>query len=61
MAEARALGVDYVALCADMPDARAGSGTLRSDLLAGRRIDGVEEVPMPAGTAIRVWRVLPAR
>lgn len=60
LAAARALGVGYVALCADMPDARPERDALRSDLLAGRRVDGLEEVPMPAGAAIRVWRVLPA-
>jgi hypothetical protein len=61
LAEARALGVRYVALCADFPDARAGSGALRSELLAGRRIDGLDELAMPAGTPIRVWRVSPTR
>jgi hypothetical protein len=61
LAKARALGVGYVALCADFPDARADGSTLRSQLLAGRRINGLDEVAMPAGTPLRVWQVAPAR
>lgn len=61
LAGARALGVDYVALCADTQPGRPDSGALRSHLLAGRRVDGLEELPLPAGGPIRAWQVLPAR
>ena len=61
LAEARALGVGYIALCADFPDARADAGTLRSQLLARRRIDGLDELPTAAGAPIRVWQLSPTR
>jgi hypothetical protein len=61
LAEARALGVGYIALCADFPDARADGGTLRSQLLARRRIDGLDELPTAAGAPIRIWQLSPTR
>lgn len=66
LARLRALGVDYVALCTDL--AAAGSlrprpnsnASLQAQLLAGERVDALQELPTPAGAAIKVWRVMPA-
>ena len=63
LAKARSLGVDYLAFCTDAPNAStdaSGTGPLRERLLSGEPIAGTRELPMPAGSAIRVWRVLPA-
>ena len=61
-----ALGVHYVALCAEPPgdkgsksDGRAPS--LRARLLDGGRLAFLRELALPANTAIRVWKVVPAR
>jgi hypothetical protein len=60
------LGVDYLALCAERagagspsPDAQASS--LRARLLAGDRLGFLRELDLPADSAIRVWKVVPAR
>jgi len=61
-----ALGVDYVALCADRSKApehaatRASSKLLRSRLLDGEGVDFLREATASPGAAIRVWRVVPA-
>jgi hypothetical protein len=50
------LGVDYFATCADQKP--TSTTTFRAQLLSGARIPGIEEVPMGATPAIRVWRVI---
>lgn len=58
-ARLRALGVAYVALCADRaPAFNSAATTLRARLLANRFPEGLQELTLPQGTAIRVWRVL---
>jgi hypothetical protein len=61
-----ALGVNYVALCAEppgdkgpKPDGR--SPPLRTRLLDGGRLAFLRELALPANTAVRVWKVVPAR
>jgi hypothetical protein len=62
-----ALGVDYVALCADRwqgsdQSARSKEGRpLRSRLLDGDRLGFLQEVKMPADAGLRVWKVAPTR
>ena len=60
-ARLQALGVDYVALCADRWHKSAGPGLkskpLRDRLLDGEPIDFLQELTLPAGSAIKVWRV----
>jgi len=58
--------VNYVALCAEppgdkgpKPDGR--SPPLRARLLDGGRLAFLRELALPANTAIRVWKVVPAR
>ena len=61
-----ALGVGYVALCADRP---AGTGssregpatTLSARLLDGDRFGFLQELDLPTAGAIRVWKVVPTR
>jgi hypothetical protein len=60
------LGVTYVALCAERPgggspklDTQASS--LRARLLDGNRLPFLRELNLPTDTAIRVWKVVPAR
>ncbi len=62
LAKARSLGVDYLAFCADAANGGAdasATGPLRERLLGGEPVEGTREMPMPAGSAIRVWQVLP--
>ena len=60
-ARLQALGVAYVALCADRWHKSAGPGLkskpLRDRLLDGEPIDFLQELTLPAGSAIKVWRV----
>jgi hypothetical protein len=59
LSQLRALGVGYVALCAD----RATGGkdrSLRARLLGDERPQFLEELELPRGTPIRVWKMLPA-
>jgi len=54
----RALGVDYVALCAEPAAAGAAAPqSLRARLLDGQRVDGLEELALGGSAAIRVWKV----
>ncbi len=61
-----ALGVGYVALCADRP---AGTGskregqptTLSTRLLDGDHFGFLQELDLPTAGAIRVWKVVPTR
>ncbi len=61
-----ALGVDYVALCADRvtngarPSPQEHSA-LRTRLLGGMPVDFLREMPLRADLPIRVWRVAPAQ
>ena len=63
----RALGADYVALCAEpakvgTPQAPEPAGpSLRARLLDNQRIDGLAEIKLDGEAAIRVWKVAPAR
>jgi hypothetical protein len=55
----RALGASYVVLCAD----RATGGkdhSLRARLLGNERPQFLDELELPQGTPIRVWKMLPA-
>jgi hypothetical protein len=59
----QALGVDYVVLCADQPadhdairEPPRGYLTLRARLLSGGPVDFLRELPLQAGSAIRIWR-----
>ena len=60
----RALGVNYVALCADRPTGeRPGHGkdkSLRARLLGNERPQFLDELELPQGTALRVWKMVPA-
>jgi Dolichyl-phosphate-mannose-protein mannosyltransferase len=61
-----ALGVNYVALCAQQPGGKppkpdAQPSSLRARLLAGDRPGFLQELDLPADTAVRVWKVAPAR
>jgi hypothetical protein len=65
-ARLRTLGVTYIALCAggqsnsgDM--SQPSQPTLRAQLLGGAPVDFLREVPVPPGSAIRIWQVLSAR
>jgi hypothetical protein len=55
-----ALGVDYVALCADRWQrgdlSRRGGEPLRTRLLDGHGADFLQEIEMRAGFPLRVWR-----
>jgi hypothetical protein len=61
-----ALGVDYVALCADRvtngarPSPQEHSA-LRTRLLGGMPVDFLREMPLRADLPIRVWRAAPTR
>jgi hypothetical protein len=59
LAQLRALGVDYVALCADRARDN-GAATLRARLLGNQPPSSLQELPLPAGTPVRVWSVAPA-
>jgi hypothetical protein len=61
-----ALGVDYVALCADRVTSRARPpsnepSALRAQLLAGKPVEFLREKPLRADSPIRVWRVAPSQ
>ena len=61
----RALGVSYVALCADRATGerplRGGENSLRARLLGNERPEFLHELELPQGTPIRVWKMEPAR
>jgi hypothetical protein len=62
----QALGVNYVALCAERPrnggsPPQPSPASLRTELLRGAPVDFLQEVPLSPGAPVRVWRVLPAR
>jgi hypothetical protein len=62
----QALGVDYVALCADRPIDRSSEGdkpgtTLGARLLDGERFGFLRELDLPNAGAIKVWKLLPTR
>jgi hypothetical protein len=60
----RALGVNYVALCADRSagerPAHANGSSLRARLLGNERPQFLDELELPQGTPIRVWKMVPA-
>ena len=61
----RALGVNYVALCADRyptaSDRRTrNDNSLRARLLGNERPQFLDELELPQGTPIRVWKMVPA-
>jgi hypothetical protein len=60
----RALGVNYVALCADRPTgerpAPGKDNSLRARLLGNERPQVLDEMELPQGAALRVWKMLPA-
>jgi hypothetical protein len=62
--ELAALGVDYVVLCAETgkavldPGAGGVSESLRARLRRGESVSYLQEIPLPAGTPIKAWRVL---
>jgi hypothetical protein len=57
-----ALGVDYVALCADRSEPANGAmPTLRERLLAGERFGFLRPIDVATGGAMGVWRFAPAR
>ncbi len=62
----QALGVDYVALCANgatngvHPPLSEQSG-LRARLLGGARVDFLRELPWGTDSPIRVWRIAPGQ
>jgi hypothetical protein len=61
-----ALGVDYVALCADRaggsgPAGDAKATTLGARLLAGEGFGFLNKLDLPTAGAIKVWKVAPAR
>lgn len=62
-----ALGVDYVALCADRWQSAnhsvrsKDSRPLRTRLLDGDRFGFLQELDMPADSGLRVWKVAPVR
>ena len=61
-----ALGVDYLALCADRPDDKSptredAAPSLGARLLDGDRFAFLRELDLPADGAIRVWKVVPTR
>ncbi|HJZ43155.1 MAG TPA: hypothetical protein VJ233_05500, partial [Hyphomicrobiaceae bacterium] len=62
----QALGVNYVALCANGATNSArpplsGQSGLRAQLLGGARVDFLREVPWGTDSPIRVWRIAPAQ
>jgi len=60
----RALGVTYLALCADRPLREQPGGSedvpLRARLLAGERLRYLRELDLPQGASIRVWQIVSA-
>ena len=58
LAKARTLGIRYVALCADQPNAAPGP-SLREKLLAGEIIPSLTELTRDPGAPIRIWGVKP--
>jgi hypothetical protein len=60
----RALGVAYVALCADRPTneqpMRGNDNSLRARLLGDAQPQFLDELELPQGTLIRVWKMVPA-
>jgi hypothetical protein len=59
-----ALGVSYVALCADRPAGerpkRGNDISLRARLLGNERPQFLDELELPQGTPIRIWKMVPA-
>ena len=60
----RALGVNYVAICADRVagerSAHANDNSLRARLLGDERPQFLDELELPQGTPIRIWKMVPA-
>ena len=60
----RALGVNYVVLCADRPSgerpAHGKDASLRARLLGNERPLVLDELELPQGTPIRIWKMVPA-
>lgn len=56
----RALGVDYLVLCA-VPGQVATPGSLRAALLAGNQVPMLTEVSLSAAGLVRAWRLEKAR
>jgi hypothetical protein len=56
--ELRTLGVNYVVLCNDRPDAAiATASSLRGYLLSGRPVDHALKIEIGAPAALGVWQI----
>jgi hypothetical protein len=59
----RALGVNYVALCTDRSTGRRPApgkdNSLRARLLGNERPQFLDELELPQGTALRIWKMVP--